>query len=828
MSFSNGQDQELNIIVRLRDLASKEMKQLEQNVKQANTRLKEAEEHSKAFALGLTAVVAAGGALGYSMLKAAADLEQTKVAFETMTGSGEKAQKFIEDLTTFAKNTPFTLQGLEESSKRLLAYGYDVSQVLPTLEVLGNIAAGVGTDKMPQLILALGQVKAATHLTGMELRQFSEAGVPLIDELAKHFGVSASEIQKMVSNGEVGFQAVEQALKNLSGEGGRFEDLMSKQSKTLGGMVSNLQDAWNIFLRNEGQKLLDWAKAVVQGLIYIVQNVLPKMIDGIDKLVQVSKDMPVIIGAIGGAIMGALVPATWAAVRAFVAAAIALGPFAIGGAVIGAAIVGIYAITKRLGGFKNAMMVLKEVMIIVGYSIIGTIQAMVEGVLKWINKGSEKLEEWYNKAVDLANKAGIEMEKVDLTINTDIGSSDTFAKAGEAYNRMQGLIQSATEAQTDANVDLAASNFSVDTSMLGVAAGMGRIAGDSADAGKAATKLANAVENLNQTYSDLEQEVGDKLQALKDAHRENLDKARSKIRDLKKDLSDLKKTYSATMADLNTNFASNESSDKKTAAEAVVAQEQKVADLKQKIKEAQTDKERILLNEQLTKEQQALTDNAAFISSIQGQVDEERRRASLTDFQRAVEDYNSKRALAVQEFEAKRSEAKAEYDAKKKEIDAAIAEQQRQMAEEKKAYQQKELLITAFYLQAQLLRMQGQLNAHKQTVDLVNDEIAAYNQLAKAIQRAYDGKSTSQYVRKYEFGGIVPGAKGQPVPIIAHGQERIIPAGKTSSGGDGGGYIINIDIGNVNASTAEETRRFKRVLEDALRPILQDNKLTTT
>uniref|UniRef100_UPI002B1DFA00 tape measure protein n=1 Tax=Pseudomonas atacamensis TaxID=2565368 RepID=UPI002B1DFA00 len=84
--------------------------------------------------------------------------------------------EFTKELTKFAASTPFELKGLETASKQLLAYGFEQKQVLPNLKALGDIAAGVGMDKLPQLILAFGQVKAATRLTGNELRQFTEAG----------------------------------------------------------------------------------------------------------------------------------------------------------------------------------------------------------------------------------------------------------------------------------------------------------------------------------------------------------------------------------------------------------------------------------------------------------------------------------------------------------------------------------------------------------------------------------------------------------------------------------------------------------------------------
>ena len=312
---------------------------------------------SSRFALGLGVAATAVGGLGYAALKAAGDMEQTTVAFTTMLGSGEKAKEFIAQLIQFAKTTPFTLTGLEDAAKQLLAYGFAQEEVLPSLKSLGDIAAGVGMDKLPNLILAFGQVKAATHLTGMELRQFTEAGVPLLDMLSQQFGKPVSAIQEMVSAGEIGFPAVEQALKSLSGEGGRFNDLMEKQSHTFGGLISNLQDAWNIFLTGEGQKVLDWAKKFTELAIYIIQNVLPVWINHIQTLINFFQQHQTAIYVVAGAIVGALTPAIIAATIALGGLALALAPWLIGGAIVGGLVAGLVFVAKNWdtiwGGIKT-------------------------------------------------------------------------------------------------------------------------------------------------------------------------------------------------------------------------------------------------------------------------------------------------------------------------------------------------------------------------------------------------------------------------------------------------------------------------------------------
>jgi tape measure domain-containing protein len=324
-------DTSLSIVLRLKDEASAALKTVESRFEHFQRRMEPAVDASKKFALAMGGAGAALGAFGLSAIKAAANAEQTIIAFETMLGSAENAKKFYNDLVQFAAKTPFELTGLETASKQLLAYGFAQEEVLPQLKALGDIAAGVGMDKLPQLILAFGQVKAATKLTGMELRQFTEAGVPMLDELSKILKEPVARIQEMVSEGEIGFPIVQQALQNLTGEGGRFNNLMEKQAKSLGGMWSNLKDAWEQFLRGQGAQLIEWAKQFVAVAIDIVQHHLPVWIEKTKELTQWLGDHKIVLATIAGIIVGALVPAVMAAVTAFASLVIALAPFAIAG-----------------------------------------------------------------------------------------------------------------------------------------------------------------------------------------------------------------------------------------------------------------------------------------------------------------------------------------------------------------------------------------------------------------------------------------------------------------------------------------------------------------
>lgn len=254
------------------DFQPKGMDQAERRIagfsKSAEQKIKSFRNFSLGFAAAISAPIIL---LGKSIFETSSNFEQLNVAFETMIGSSSKAKIFVDQLKTFAETTPFEIENLAEASKRLLAYGFSAEEILPTLKDLGNISAGVGMDKLPNLITALGQIRSKKVLSGEELKQLTETGVPIIDELAKVTGISASKIVDNTKDLRIGYDKVALALRNLSGDGGKFQNLMEKQSKTLGGQTSNLKDSFNLLKQEMGDLFKDEAMRFIKFLRETVQ-----------------------------------------------------------------------------------------------------------------------------------------------------------------------------------------------------------------------------------------------------------------------------------------------------------------------------------------------------------------------------------------------------------------------------------------------------------------------------------------------------------------------------------------------------------------------------
>ena len=204
-------------------------------------------------------------------LKNAADFEQTTIAFETMFAgigkSREEAHLFLRDMEEFSATTPFTLPDVEKNTRLLMAMGIEQEKLLPTMRMLGDVSAGLSVP-LERLALNYGQIKTLGHLSGKDLKDFATAGVPLLDALAKTTGKTKAAIQNDL--GSISFEMVEKAFQEGMPQ---FKDLMLKQSTSLNGIMSNLQDSMTITSRRIGEAFLPVAKKLGVALLHIVTAV---------------------------------------------------------------------------------------------------------------------------------------------------------------------------------------------------------------------------------------------------------------------------------------------------------------------------------------------------------------------------------------------------------------------------------------------------------------------------------------------------------------------------------------------------------------------------
>lgn len=221
------------------------------------------------FANDLKYLTLASGGVGAGIgfiINQAGKMEQAKVSFEVLTGSAENAKKVMGELTEFARVTPFTIPQVLDNAKILMGYGIEMEKIIPTMKALGDIAAVSGGENFPQLALAFGQIKAKGHLAGQEMLQLTNAFVGRND-LGKAMGIKPEEFDDMMAAGKISFKMVEDAFLKMTGEGGRFNNMMIRQSKTLLGMLSNVKDFLLLQATAIGDSLLPQAKQLVEAFL---------------------------------------------------------------------------------------------------------------------------------------------------------------------------------------------------------------------------------------------------------------------------------------------------------------------------------------------------------------------------------------------------------------------------------------------------------------------------------------------------------------------------------------------------------------------------------
>lgn len=198
------------------------------------------------------------------------EFQQFEIAFETMLGSGQKAKGMISDLANLAATTPYDMKGVVSGAKQLLAYGFAANEITETMRRLGDVSAGLGLN-LQDLTWLYGTTMVQGRLFTRDLMQFTGRGIPLTEELAKQFGVTKDKVSELVTAGKVGFPEVKKAIESLTNEGGKFGGLMEKQSHSITGQISNIQDTIEMAINDLGTQ--------TEGLMNDALDITSKVID---------------------------------------------------------------------------------------------------------------------------------------------------------------------------------------------------------------------------------------------------------------------------------------------------------------------------------------------------------------------------------------------------------------------------------------------------------------------------------------------------------------------------------------------------------------------
>ena len=223
---------------------------LKDRLNKSNRSLKDTGKSAKQASTGVKTLTGALGPLLKALAVAAtarfifvktAELETQRKSLEVLTGSLEKTNEIISELQQFSAVTPFTSSELIDQTKRLKAFGFETEELVDTTRRLSEVAGATGAD-LQGIATAFGQIRAKGKLQQEENLQLLERGVDITTELKRITGLQGDAFEKAQRQGKIGADLVNQALINLTNEGGKFFGGATKQADTLNGQVSTLVD----------------------------------------------------------------------------------------------------------------------------------------------------------------------------------------------------------------------------------------------------------------------------------------------------------------------------------------------------------------------------------------------------------------------------------------------------------------------------------------------------------------------------------------------------------------------------------------------------------
>lgn len=226
--------------------------------------------------LGLYSIYAAQNFLR-AVVDIGGELENQKIAMASILQDEGKATTIFNQIKKLAVASPFGVMDLNQYAKQLSAYSIPYNELYDTMKRLADISAGVGVD-MGRIILAFGQIKAANFLKGTELRQLTEANIPMVDKLAERFSklegriVSAGEVLDMISKKKVTFEDVKDVLWELTDDGGMFHNMQEVLSESVKSKWKNLADAIDIMLGDIAESMGSTLKWTAESLTTLAQN----------------------------------------------------------------------------------------------------------------------------------------------------------------------------------------------------------------------------------------------------------------------------------------------------------------------------------------------------------------------------------------------------------------------------------------------------------------------------------------------------------------------------------------------------------------------------
>lgn len=346
-----------------------------------------------------------------------AEFELQRVALGAIIKDGYEASKMFEQIKVAAVKSPFEIKDLVSYTKQLAAYKIETKDLFATTMQLADISAGLGVG-MERLVLAFGQIRATGYLRAAEVRQLTEAGIPIVEELAEKLSavrgelVSAGDVMQMISERAISFGMVKEVFDDMTSAGGTFYKMQEKQAETLAGQWSNLKDTLSIMYDEIGRS------SFVQGL-------LQGFIDSTKTLASNWQTVRNVLIAVGGLYAGFKVQSLLT--RNLAASTMALNA----------------ATTKYETAYRNYILALKSG----NKAYIDNAKALVrqEALMVWASKGTNKLSRAFRTlwATIAANPIGAVLTVLTLVGTALFSAWQNATKLNKELNKIgsEGAMQ---------------------------------------------------------------------------------------------------------------------------------------------------------------------------------------------------------------------------------------------------------------------------------------------------------------------------------------------------------------------------------------------------
>lgn len=369
------------------DLKSLEKSSTSLSNKMANSFKNFGDKASKAgtaLTVGLTTPLAA---LSVAGIKYNAQMEDFEANLTTLLGNADDAKDMLADLKEMANTTPFETSDLLEATQMMLGFGLEAKKTKGYLQTLGDISMG-NSEKLMSLTRAFSQIGAAGKATMEDINQMIDAGFNPLQIMSEKTGKSMAELRDEVSEGEISFEDIAEAMEDATKEGGRYYKAMEKASKTMNGKMSTALDALNTALGDLTESLLPLATKAIEKITDWA-NAFTELDDETKETILTIAGIVAVSGPILGAI-GKISSAIGGVSKAFIAVK----------GTVGQVVTAVSNASNSVGGLSTAFQIISNpITLIIGGIItaIGLISIAVQNMSKdtkeaFVNMGDSASE----------------------------------------------------------------------------------------------------------------------------------------------------------------------------------------------------------------------------------------------------------------------------------------------------------------------------------------------------------------------------------------------------------------------------------------------------